>query len=453
MSSNSQPQLQFTDPPPFFDGRPAILDRSYTRVERFSNKRPGGRKARSSLPAERQDSHDADEVDGEVDGEVENFDGRDEEEEPAEQPTAGPSSHIDAQQQDSDESAVSEDDEWEYEYEDLPPELVLLDIALPASQSAKLLQTSRNFSVVGLETNRPFLRVGNVTFMGRWEESVGTGIILENHKDATMPWPNQLLPCPLESPLPSMTHSHIYFQQAINLDSVDANSQARFEQARANLRLAEARNNASARETPADNEAESNSRMGVGGGDEDTDPVTAPDAEGQARPTRFLADDSHLSQNRASSLNTDSPDVEAGSSGSTPARGRGRQRGSRGKSRGVSRGGAVSNLGPMQRAQRAIERALLDDRPLTRKAQSYLAKYQKEKEEKEAAAAIEDSRAAAADDAAPPLAAPGSGQSQDDGGEEAPQEGLTGGDQGAAPSPDRDVDMAAPTEPGLGGQD
>lgn len=171
--------MQIADPPPHFDGRPPILDRSYTRVRYFGT-RPGG--ATNTSPVSLCEGNLEDVVDAE--DTLDNSDA----EMVEEQPIPGPSSPrrtpptTKSAYGDGSAAPSSSDEECEYDYEDLPAHLVLFDVALPASQSRKLLQSSRNFSVVGLETSTPFLRVGNVTFMGQWEESVGTGIMLKNHK-------------------------------------------------------------------------------------------------------------------------------------------------------------------------------------------------------------------------------------------------------------------------------
>lgn len=162
--------IQTTDPPRFYGGQPPILDKSYTRVQAFG-KKPGGAKPTSSAAVRPGLDKDGDE-EGDEDEQLASAEG-DAEDDPVQ-----PSGSV----EDPGDGQSNSGDEWEYEYEDLPPQLVIFDIGLPEEQSRKLLQTSRNLSIVGLETNRPFMRVGNTTFMGQWEESIGTGIVLQDDK-------------------------------------------------------------------------------------------------------------------------------------------------------------------------------------------------------------------------------------------------------------------------------
>lgn len=160
------------DPPFHFDGTPPLLDRSWQRVDDFARRKPGG--------VERSDDKGAaagqEGVDGEVDGDGDSLE---EEVEVDDNARAGPSRSPSPSSRRSPGASAS-DSEWEYE--DLPPQLVLFDMSLTAAEAKRLRGGSRNISVVGLETNQPHLKVGNVPFLGSWRESIGTGLILQDHR-------------------------------------------------------------------------------------------------------------------------------------------------------------------------------------------------------------------------------------------------------------------------------
>lgn len=175
---------RFGNPPAYLDGRPHFLDASYQQVLRFGQ-RPGGPSNREQRSASVED-----EITPDGEGQTNGDGHRDEE-----QPEAGPSTarsplprspsfdeeeadQADGDGEDEDEggkSSPSTDSEWEYE--DLPPELVIFDLG---PEAAKLLQSKRQWASTGLETGSPFLKVGNVVFKGAWEESLTTGVVLKD---------------------------------------------------------------------------------------------------------------------------------------------------------------------------------------------------------------------------------------------------------------------------------
>lgn len=161
-SSSSSTSTARRPPPPYFDGRPHFLDASYHRVERFGRKRPGGRESGDGSGVQ---DEDLDEEDDE---------GSDHDE--------------DEDEDDDDGSDDSNESEYEYTYEDLPPQLVIFDLGPDSKRLSGNDGSSRGtsntaqgqWSISGLETDGPMLKVGNVIFRGEWQESIGTGIILED---------------------------------------------------------------------------------------------------------------------------------------------------------------------------------------------------------------------------------------------------------------------------------
>ena len=165
-ASSSVPTV-YSDPPRFFDGRPSLLDRSYTRVEHFGS-RPGGaprpRRTRRSSDASNSSSPRSD--DEHLSRSNDDLNG------------AGPSSRSRNSSTRLSRDALAaqgQDDEDEWEYEDQPPELVIFDLG---AHSEQLMRTAREWSIVGLETDQPFLKVGATMLKGEWQETVGTGIVL-----------------------------------------------------------------------------------------------------------------------------------------------------------------------------------------------------------------------------------------------------------------------------------
>lgn len=120
-------------------------------------------------------------------------------------------------------------DEWEHEDTE---HLVTLDLG---SESKRLLQMSHQYSITGLETDTPYLRLGNVIFKGHWDQLIGTEILLRDQKDlsrgggggggggvsAAAQHDVQPLP-PSQSDLrtgkaPSTTRTRIQFKPAVNM--------------------------------------------------------------------------------------------------------------------------------------------------------------------------------------------------------------------------------------------
>jgi hypothetical protein len=175
---------RFGNPPAYLDGRPHFLDASYQQVIRFGQ-RPGGPSNREQRSASVEDEITPD-GEGQMNGTATGHGD-------VEQAEAGPSTarsplprstsfdeeEVDDGNDDGEDeggkSTPSTDSEWEYE--DLPPELVIFDLG---PEAAKLLQSKRQWASTGLETGSPFLKVGNVVFKGAWEESLTTGVVLKD---------------------------------------------------------------------------------------------------------------------------------------------------------------------------------------------------------------------------------------------------------------------------------
>lgn len=187
-------------PPPYFDGRQHFLDPSYRRVEQFGT-RPGGPSKRRRRRRARDGDDDRMNDDEDDAEEEEDQDLLDEDDQQAQDGSL------------SDSSCPSDSEyEYEYTYEDLPPHLVVFDMGpeskrvmqqagasstTNASGNAIANATSRGnatataagtgtatgaWSITGLETSRPFLKVGNAVFRGEWQESLGTGILLKDDR-------------------------------------------------------------------------------------------------------------------------------------------------------------------------------------------------------------------------------------------------------------------------------
>lgn len=135
---------------------------------------------------------------------------------------SGPSARscpVDAMEVDEEE----EEGESEWEYEDTE-ELVTLDLG---PESKRLLQMSHQFSITGLETNQPFMRLGNVIFKGQWDQILGTEIILRDQRDAgqssSSSFQRDIRPLPTTQTdlrtgrAPGTTRHRIQFRPAVNM--------------------------------------------------------------------------------------------------------------------------------------------------------------------------------------------------------------------------------------------
>ncbi|PWN20332.1 hypothetical protein BCV69DRAFT_206367 [Microstroma glucosiphilum] len=169
---------RFGNPPAYLDGRPHFLDASYQQVLRFGQ-RPGGSNDREQRSASVEDEITPD---GERQTGGSNGDGAQTEAGPSTARSSLPRTSFEEEEGDEEDGDVegsrshpTTDSEWEYE--DLPPELVIFDLG---PEAAKLLQSKRQWASTGLETGNPFLKVGNVVFKGTWEESLTTGVILKD---------------------------------------------------------------------------------------------------------------------------------------------------------------------------------------------------------------------------------------------------------------------------------
>lgn len=188
---------------------------------------------------------------------------------------------------------------------------------------------------------------------------------------------------------------------------MEAQTQGRVEQVRASLQSTAARQRRAAAEEaarsvrferdfsqhPGDGDVEDE---GAGDGDDGApDESVDADAEVLATPLNFLAGQTDSTEQDDRYQDSD---METNIMGSMErANGRGRVRGSRGRGRGRALGRGAPNLsgsgrswgkqslGPIQQVQRAVERALLDDRPMTKKAQRYLAQIQAQRQRSERA--------------------------------------------------------------------
>ncbi|PWN88214.1 hypothetical protein FA10DRAFT_157419 [Acaromyces ingoldii] len=81
--------------------------------------------------------------------------------------------------QEEEEEEEEEADEWEYEETE---DLIMLDLG---SKSARLAHMSHEYTVTGLETDHPFFKLGNLTFKGRWDQLLGTELLLHLDRDPT----------------------------------------------------------------------------------------------------------------------------------------------------------------------------------------------------------------------------------------------------------------------------
>ncbi|PWN99390.1 hypothetical protein FA09DRAFT_328788 [Tilletiopsis washingtonensis] len=94
-------------------------------------------------------------------------------------------------------AAADEDAEWgEWEYEE-HEHVVLLDLG-PAVE--KLVKSSAEYSISGLETDTPFLTIGTSMFAGAWDEALGSEILLYDTHSSPHPTSHALLPL---APTPS----------------------------------------------------------------------------------------------------------------------------------------------------------------------------------------------------------------------------------------------------------
>lgn len=118
----------------------------------------------------------------------------------------------------------SETGEWEYEDEE---ELVTLDLG---PDSKRLVQMSQQYSIAGLETETPYLQLGNLMFKGTWDKLIGTEIILKDEIDLSRSQAEQhkLWPLPATETdrkigrAPSTTRKRILFKQAVNMAAREA---------------------------------------------------------------------------------------------------------------------------------------------------------------------------------------------------------------------------------------
>lgn len=133
---------------------------------------------------------------------------------------SGPSKQDDVIDVDNDE----EEGEWEYEDEE---ELITLDLG---PDSKRLVQMSQQYSIAGLETETPFLQLGNLMFKGTWDKLIGTEIILKDETDVSRSQAEQhrLWPLPATETdrkigrAPSTTRKRILFKQAVNMAAREA---------------------------------------------------------------------------------------------------------------------------------------------------------------------------------------------------------------------------------------
>ncbi|PWN34447.1 uncharacterized protein FA14DRAFT_191493 [Meira miltonrushii] len=136
---------------------------------------------------------------------------------------AGPSSRKqdDVMDLDGDDS---EGGDWEYEEEE---ELVTLDLG---PDSKRLVQMSQQYSIAGLETETPYMQLGNLMFKGTWDKLIGTEIILKDEVDLSRSQAEQhkLWPLPATETdrkigrAPSTTRRRILFKQAVNMAAREA---------------------------------------------------------------------------------------------------------------------------------------------------------------------------------------------------------------------------------------
>ncbi|PWN25779.1 hypothetical protein BDZ90DRAFT_233787 [Jaminaea rosea] len=334
--------VRVRDPARLFSGQPPLLDGRYKRVEAFHPSKPGGRQRTSNEDDDEDDDDDDDE-------EQDNDRGAD-----GINKRTNPSS----QGQDEEGGSSSSSDEWEYE--DLPPQLVLMDLSVPTSssssananttlasteQSRKILSSSSRaaWSVASLHTARPLLKVGNINFLGEWQELVGTGLVLEDTRDATRRFPFQRHPQPLRPEVGgSMTQQVVRFRQAVNVEAREREREQRVGRTKAmiqaELRAAEQAAAANSAEVAgatrqvrfADQEMESEE----GGG-----PVNATAATGAQG-----GGESHVDVDDTADTTTD-----PAQQGATATRGTGR-------GRGRPRGRPAKTIA--QRVQSAIEKSL-----------------------------------------------------------------------------------------------
>jgi hypothetical protein len=124
-------------------------------------------------------------------------------------------------QVDADEGGEEESDEWEYSDTE---ELITLDLG---PESKRLLQMSHQYSITGLETDTVFFRLGNVMFKGRWDQLIGTEILLRDTKDASrttsLQQQHEVSPLPATRAdiktgrAPGTTRRRIQFLPAVNM--------------------------------------------------------------------------------------------------------------------------------------------------------------------------------------------------------------------------------------------
>lgn len=145
---------------------------------------------------------------------------------------AGPSSKrqedVDVMEIDNDDDNDEEEEEgggeWEYEEEQ---ELITLDLG---PDSKRLVQMSQQYSIAGLETETPYLQLGNLMFQGTWDKLIGTEIILKDEVDLSKKPAEQhrLWPLPASNSdrkyghPPSTTRKRILFKQAVNMVAREA---------------------------------------------------------------------------------------------------------------------------------------------------------------------------------------------------------------------------------------